>query len=826
VTTTTNDAMKLSSDTEQGMLGKLGKLRGRSATELRVRGAQALSAQAERAGLTTQSRIPTDSSFFRLLDPSHFDRAPLTADALLAHFRSRLPIKFFAAFADTAATRDALRRRFDGQAQSSLIERARAIGEGKFDLLGGRGLDFGTPVDWHLEPTSGVRAPLAHWSRIDFLDPRVAGDKKFTWELNRHQHFITLGRAYWQTDDETFAQVFVAQVESWIEANPPKLGINWASSLEVSFRAISWLWSLQFFRDSDALTPALHLRLLKLLYLHARHIETYLSTYFSPNTHLTGEALGLYYLGALLPQFKRASRWRALGARILIEQLNRHVQPDGVYLEHSTYYQRYTADFYTHFLLLARSFDQESLPVEARRTLETKLVALLDHLMHVTRPDGTTPYIGDDDGGRLAPLDDRAPDDFRATLAAGAVLFARGDYKHVAGDAPESLLWLMGREGLEAYDALAAHEPADTSRAFTDGGYYVMRDGWSRDSNYMLIDGGRHGAPALNYGHAHADALSFDLAAKGRTLLVDPGTYTYTGASHWRDHFRSSQAHNTLSVDGESSSVPASSPFRWRHVADARALAWHTHARFDYFSGTHDGYARLDGHEAHERAVLSLKRDYWIVRDRVRATGSHQYDLNFQFAPEVEAHTEEHAGTRSVRANVADETALALFTFSRAGEWSVEDGLVSRCYGERTSAPACRYTSRGEGAQEFITFMLPARVAEDAEVRRASCAGGDAYELRHETGNDVLLTCQQSSVVNERLASDFEWTWARFDLEGALNELVLINGRNCALDGQSIIESHSPIACAYARRDSEDLIVEADGATRHVMLNNSHAVVS
>jgi hypothetical protein len=822
---TTNDAMKLSSDTEQGMLGKLGKLRGRSATELRVRGAQALSARAERAGLSTQSRVPTDSAFFRLMDQSHFDRAPLNADDLLAHFRSRLPIKFFAAFDDQAATRDVLRRRFGAQAQSPLLVRARALGEGKFDLLGGRALDFGTPVDWHLEPTSGVRAPLAHWSRIDFLDPKVAGDKKFIWELNRHQHFITLGRAYWQTDDEAFAQVFAAQVESWIQANPPKLGINWASSLEVSLRAISWLWSLQFFRDSDALTPALYLSLLKQLYLHARHIETYLSTYFSPNTHLTGEALGLYYLGALLPQFRRATRWRTLGARILLEQLESHVQPDGVYLEHSTYYQRYTADFYTHFLLLARSCDPKSLPVEARCKLETKLIALLDHLMHVTRPDGTTPYVGDDDGGRLAPLDDRAPDDFRATLAAGAAIFARGDYKHVAGDAPESLLWLMGGEGLEAYDALEAHEPANTSRAFTDGGYYVMRDGWTRDSNYVLIDGGRHGAPALNYGHAHADALSFDLAAKGRTLVVDPGTYTYTGESRWRDHFRCSQAHNTLSVDGESSSVPAG-PFRWRQVADAHALAWHTHARFDYFSGAHNGYARLDGHETYERAVLFLKCDYWIVRDRVRATGSHQYDLNFQFAPGVEVRTDDRAGACSVRANVAGETALALVTFSRAGEWRVEEGWVSRCYGERTSAPVCRYTSRGEGAQEFVTFMLPVRVAEDAEVRRASCAGGDAYELRHETGNDVLLTCRQSSVVNERLASDFEWTWARFDLEGALIELVLINGRNCALDGQAIIESRVPIAYAYARRDTEDLIVEANGATRHVMLKNSHAVVS
>ncbi len=41
---------------------------------------------------------------------------------------------------------------------------------GRFDLLGYRDLSFGDPVDWHLDPVSGRRAPLVHWSRLDPLD--------------------------------------------------------------------------------------------------------------------------------------------------------------------------------------------------------------------------------------------------------------------------------------------------------------------------------------------------------------------------------------------------------------------------------------------------------------------------------------------------------------------------------------------------------------------------------------------------------------------------------------------------------------------------------
>ena len=74
--------------------------------------------------------------------------------------------------------------------------------------------------------------------------------------------------------------------------------------------------------------------------------------------------------------------------------------------------------------------------------------ALLDHLMHITRPDGTTPFFGDDDGGRLVMFDERAANDFRAALSTGAALFGRADYKHVAGEAAEETLWLLGVAGV------------------------------------------------------------------------------------------------------------------------------------------------------------------------------------------------------------------------------------------------------------------------------------------------------------------------------------------------------------------------------------------
>src|SRR5829696_921110 len=343
----------------------LQKIRKASLHELRVRAAQKVAAFSERRGWSDLVKLPSDHVFAG------------AAHDLLEHFRSRAEPSFFASFKNPEQTVTEFKLRWPETAQR-LVEKADRICEGKFDLLGFKNLDFGNPIDWHFEPLSGKRIPLQHWSKLDYLDVEVAGDKKIIWELNRHQYFMTLGQAYLLTGDERYAHVLATHLEAWMDANPPKLGINWASSLEVAFRSMSWLWAFHFFKSSPSLSAETFKRAWKFLYLSARHLESYLSTYFSPNTHLTGEALGLFYLGTLLPEFKAAERWRELGLEILVSQLPRHVKTDGVYFEQSSYYHRYTTDFYIHLAVLLHN-NGVMLPLE----LEPRLELLLDHLMYI-----------------------------------------------------------------------------------------------------------------------------------------------------------------------------------------------------------------------------------------------------------------------------------------------------------------------------------------------------------------------------------------------------------------------------------------------------------
>ncbi|MDQ4120852.1 MAG: heparinase II/III family protein [Acidobacteriota bacterium] len=800
-------------------LEKLKKLRGRSFDEIRQRGEQALSAYGEQLGFI--GNLPSDEEFSKLLDAELFGTTTPRAEQLLESFGSWRGAQFFPAFEDRETSVSAFRENFGDEAARQIIARADRVLQGKFDLLGFSNLDFGLPVDWHLEPISGKRAPLNHWKQFDELDSEETGDKKIIWELNRCQHFFTLGAAYWLSGDEKYAAAFVMHLTGWMEQNPPATGVNWMSSLEIAFRAISWMWALNFFKNSPNLTPTVFRDALKFIYLHARHIETYLSTFYSPNTHLTGEALGLYYLGTLLPEFRRSRHWREIGRKILLEQLNKQILPDGVYFERTTWYQRYTTDFYTHFYILSR-INEDEFPSEK---LKHKLQLACDFLMHATRPDGTTPLIGDDDGGRMLPVSSlEAINDFRSTLATAAVLFKRGDYKFVAKEAAEETFWLLGATGLDVFELIDAEEPHEKSKAFPIGGYFVTRRDWSETADYLLIDSGAHGS--LNGGHAHADALSFELAVGGKTMLVDAGTYSYAERAA-RDYFRSTQAHNTLALDGKSSSEP-NGTFDWKTMTDARTKEFVSRSRFDFFEGLHDGFSSLSKNKSpiiHTRSLLHLKNDYWILRDTVNTKEAHDYQLNFHFnaGTGIEL-TKAENELPTVR--VLPETGkngLEIAMFGDNGALETFDDWISPCYGVKLSAPTATFSSSGIGTQEFFTFLLPSRVDKAVPVvNEIFATSGRAFTINSEDRRDLFVYGDDDGLMTRTTVfdSNFRFAWARFSEgeEQLLEEIVLVSGSRFVYGGREVINYPKRMRWAYVRRKENKMFVETDDGEFSVSL--------
>lgn len=234
--------------------------------------------------------------------------------------------------------------------------------------------------------------------------------------------------------------------------------------------------------------------------------------------------------------------------------------------------------------------------------------------------------------------------------------------------------------------------------------------------------------------------MSFDLAANGISTLVDPGTYTYTGSKELRDWFRSSHAHNTLSLNGESSSVP-NEPFSWSTTARCSLDKWISQDRFDFVAGHHDGFMRLQDPATVRREILFLKDDYWIVRDAVSSSNEHQVAVSFHFDSSPDS-----------------ESGIDIQCFGN-GQWVEEEGSVSQCYGRKERAKAARFTAVLAGGKDIISFLLPRQNGFEWLIKEIEASEGRAFEVAGGKAQDLVMI------------RSGKWVWKRF-VDGQLQETI------------------------------------------------------
>ena len=626
----------------------------------------------------------------------------LACDLIQNRLRKLAPSRFFAGASNNAVCADIASD--NPELRQQIINHADAVCDGKFGILGYGSVSFGTPVNWHSEPLTGLTIPLLHWSKLNPLLKTQVGDSKVVWELNRHQWLLDLGQAWRFTGDERYAQTSIDLIASWMRANPPGLGINWSSSLEVSLRLISWCWALLLFDGSKALTPEFLFTMLGWMQAHARYIERYLSHYFSPNTHLTGEALGLYYIGTLLPELQGADRWRELGKHILEEQMERQVFTDGVYFEQSTSYQYYTVEIYLHFFILAQR-NGDNMP----SWMTERLGMMLDFLLAVRRPDNKVPLIGDTDGGWLLPLLRRSPGDHTGLFSTAALLLNNNFFAWAAGALAPETSWLLGSTAKPHWLLMQPERPRSTAmQCFREGGYVVQRSSWDRRAHHLIFDTGPLGCH-VSGGHGHADLLSIQCSAFGEAYLVDPGTGCYTADPDWRNYFRSSHAHSTVLVDDHSQARP-SGPFSWHERPVARLRRCSENLGYGVVDAEHAAYSSLADPVTHRRRVVFVDGRYWIVVDDLNGAAEHRIDLRFQFAALPVA--EEAEGWTRARGK---NSALLVKTFSPvsldttlcSAQLNPPAGWFSPNYGQRIEAPALSSVVTTRLPLRLVTVIFP-----------------------------------------------------------------------------------------------------------------------
>ncbi|MFQ5543606.1 MAG: alginate lyase family protein [Nitrospiria bacterium] len=506
----------------------------------------------------------------------------------------------------------------------------------------------------------------------DHFDWKENPSTDVEWAILLHKFYyaVGLGMAYEKTKDARYRTKWIALTSTWIETVPQ----GFLSSDVAGRRIQNWIYAHYYFvtLSPDVSLPAdFYLK-----FLNSIHDQVeYLIDHISPSrNHRTLELYAVFLAAIVFPEFKKADHWLSFSRTELLKNIQTDILSDGVHCELSTDYHHIVLKNYLNIRKLA-THNGIVLPEE----MDTRIRKALDFALYVHKPDGIIPSLSDGDSRSFLDL-----------LETGHQLYDDETMQYAAS---------KGQSG---------HPPQARSKVFPEGGYVILRSGWGtgktlyEDELYLVFDCG----PLGRGNHGHLDLLSFEMAAYGQSLVVDPGRYTYdeSGEINWRVRFRGTGYHNTVCVDGknQTSYLPGKIKYKIRGPAPEHHLAsFVSRAGFDYLHGI----SRSHEYEAiHERKIFFVCPEYWLVSDILRAKQVHDYDLFFHLSDEA---------FEKVTVSVEDQTRLVHAPHLLVAQATspdiklyLEAGHVSRRYGKKHPAPILRFASQGKN-RAYHTVLYP-----------------------------------------------------------------------------------------------------------------------
>ena len=421
------------------------------------------------------------------------------------------------------------------------------------------------------------------------------------WSIRIHgfPYFTPLALAWEETRDPKYAKAIENILRDWMHKIPMPYGVRagglaWGHSLIVSQRAFSTLVDIFTVLCDCADTEDQTITdLLKSIYEHEAYLMEFES--FPPSNKTISEGRSMLATACSFPEFRESEEWYNAASQQLLNDMNIQVMRDGASYELTPGYQIAIAAWFLEVYEVAKKFGRSLNP-----EIEAGIRRMYDWSASVNRPDFSCPSVSDAGSldGKFAPR----------LIKPGQVL-----------DNPTAL-W-VGTDGEEG------HPPNYTSIAHRDSGYFVMRSGWDRDARFCLFEGGPYGRF-----HQHEDMLSFDLYAHGLPFIVDPGITSYF-PNEWTSFYRTTEAHNTVLVDGCGQNRREQTIAEWVESARDKTV-WRSDDRADVAIATYDaGYAGLDADIAHRRAVMFIKPNYFLIFDELTGEGQHTYEAFFHFMP-------------------------------------------------------------------------------------------------------------------------------------------------------------------------------------------------
>lgn len=460
--------------------------------------------------------------------------------------------------------------------------------------------------------------PVLRGNNFCFLNKRVTFSGSIEWHGSGHDklwmynlHYldclVQMGILYLAERDARIYQRFRALVVDWISMNRViGQGVGW-EPYPVSLRIVNLLYAFGLFYDGIKDDPGFMAAMLESIAMQSEYLSNNIERHVCRN-HLVKNGKALFMSGMFL-HGERTLRWAARGKAILIGELKEQVLDDGGHYERSPMYHSIVLQDYLEAFILAQRNG-------VNLAVEPELGKMLEFLTAVIHPDNKIPLFNDSAFGIA-----KEPGEL---LEAGSV-FIKGLPGY--GDMCKATLYTslltgdegarMKKESLKMEALTSSLQPSNCSAQpvtmLKDSGFYVIRS--STGSEFMIVNC-KSPSPAYLPGHSHADMLSYELSVGGKRFLVDSGVSNYVkGAA--RDYYRSTRAHNTLTVNGQSQTE------MWdifgvgrRAVVDSVRLDV-VNNNAAYFEGVITGFPGVG--VSHERSILFIDDRFWFIFDTMSA---------------------------------------------------------------------------------------------------------------------------------------------------------------------------------------------------------------
>jgi len=535
----------------------------------------------------------------------------------------------------------------------------------------GRQIELQTPMPWH-QGIAGSDWPSRHHALLSHHVGNPHGDVRPVWELNRLQFLPHVAVA-----DPDRA---MAILRDWLDNNPYRVGPAWMSAMEVALRWLPIHRTLGIL--GDRLSRELERDLVGLANASGRYLMRHPSTHSSAGNHLILEGLGMVWIALSLDPVPR--KMLDTGRRILREQALRQILPDGTGIEGSLWYLGFVIDAYQHWILLD--------PDAVEQGVRDRVAAAIGFVHHAVADGGVYPDLGDrDDGYAFRDAGDYAESSFPALLEVGARQFDRPEWRRDTPAANRRSTWWFA----ESAPATPVAAPTHTGRPqhYDDGNLVLIR----HEQGRLLFNGGPLGMPST-FGHGHAAALSVAVSWGETALLIDPGTGGYNGDPEIRDHFRSTPAHNTVTLGGQDQARMLGT-FLWE--AD-----WTTLVEV----GSEEARASCDAYRerfgaTHERRVAWPEPARWWIEDRFPGASRLSAEAWWHFGPDCVGVELIENGLRCDFGHLVLEATLppsAKVTVHH-GESEPMRGWLSPLYGERVPGFAVCIAGSVHGGEVWRT---------------------------------------------------------------------------------------------------------------------------